>query len=345
MHFKLTGRLTLIAATTFFTAAGTALAQSGPAGITQTMTINQGGSVDLSTPPGDACTAGGTFSAAPTCATAGTTTCNIVYNGGPVMTAPKKLRLIFYGNSTWAAAAYPLITAWAGGIGGTGWANVLTEDTGPGGTAFKNAITNSGISIASYTAAAPPYYHGTLGATLTDANLQTIVAGAISDGLLPLDANSLYMVLTSPDVTETSGGSAFCSAFCGYHSYFTIGSTNVKYAFIGDASTQCPFNFGGPFCFAQCTSPNNNPGVDGMISVMSHESAETFTDPNLNAWWDSRPASPTYGNEDGDMCNFVYGTGLLTAGNGSKYNQTWGGHNWLIQQMWDLTAACVNHHP
>lgn len=307
-------------------------------------------------------------------------TCNLVWNasgtvndcgGNPacntasVMVQPKRIRVILYGDSTWAANALPLINAWASGIGGSGLMGTLSgitaangyEGGAAGSTPFKNAFTFSGVSLAEFVAASAASY--THGAALTDALVQQIIKDAVNQSLLPLDVNSVYTVLTSPDVTETSGGSAFCVQFCGYHTHFTFNSVDVKYAFVGDASTQCPTG-----CIVQASpgvlnSPNGNPGIDGAVSVMTHELAEAATDP-VNppgtGWWNSTgtacttpPNTPAgcnqyQGYENGDMCNFTFGG--VSGSAPAFYNQTWGGKNWLIQEMWRLdTKTCVQHTP
>ena len=86
-------------------------------------------------------------------------------------------------------------------------------------------------------------------------------------------------MLTSQDVAESSG---FCTKYCGWHTYGTISGTNIKYAFVGNAY-RCP-----SACEAQTTSPNGNAGADAMASVIAHELEEMVTDPNLNAWYDTR---------------------------------------------------------
>ena len=103
------------------------------------------------------------------------------------------------------------------------------------------------------------------------------------------------MVLTAPGVNETSG---FLTQYCGWHTYGTYGSTNIKYAFIGDAAGPRLGN-----CAQQTgKSPNGDPGVDAMVSVMSHELEESASDPLLNAWYDSS------GNENADKCAWTFGT-------------------------------------
>jgi hypothetical protein len=64
-----------------------------------------------------------------------------------------------------------------------------------------------------------------------------------------------------------------------------------------------------------------------MASIISHELEEAVTDPDLNAWYDTR------GQENADKCAWTFGS-TSTAPNGSQYNMTLGGRNFLIQQNW-----------
>ena len=63
-----------------------------------------------------------------------------------------------------------------------------------------------------------------------------------------------------------------------------------------------------------------------MASIIAHELEETATDPDLNAWYDTR------GAENADKCAWTFGA--TTTLNGAKYNMTLGGKNYLIQQNW-----------
>ena len=150
-----------------------------------------------------------------------------------------------------------------------------------------------------------------------------MVNTAITTNKLPKDANGVYFVLTSKDVTATSG---FGTQYCGWHTYATIASTNIKYAFVGDASLKYP-----TACEAQSVSPNGNPGADGMASVIIHELEEAATDPNFNAWYDS------LGNENSDKCAWTFGV-TTTLPSRAKYNVTLGTLKYLIQQNWVNTA-------
>jgi hypothetical protein len=75
------------------------------------------------------------------------------------------------------------------------------------------------------------------------------------------------------------------------------------------------------------SSPNNNPGADGMASIIAHELQEATTDPDLNAWYDRR------GYENADKCAWTFGK-TYTASNGALYNVTLGNNAYLIQQNW-----------
>ena len=71
-------------------------------------------------------------------------------------------------------------------------------------------------------------------------------------------------------------------------------------------------------------TPNNNVHADTVISTLSHEVSESMTDPNGNAWYASD------GNENGDLCAYIYGNVAGTAGH--LYNQTINGHHYLTQE-------------
>ncbi len=157
------------------------------------------------------------------------------------------------------------------------------------------------------------------GSRFGDSGVLAIVTRAINDGSLPNDPGGVYFVLTSSDVRETSG---FCTRYCGWHTHGTINGSDIKYSFVGNPD-RCP-----SACEAQTTSPNGDSGADGMASVMAHETEEAISDPDLNAWYDSS------GNENADKCAWKWGP-TQTAANGSKYNQTLAGHEWLIQTNWE----------
>jgi hypothetical protein len=231
----------------------------------------------------------------------------ISYHGGPLILGSVHVYIIWYGN--WAGnSATTIISDFLNHEGGSPYYNINTTYYNGSGTRVSNAITYSGSTTDNYSQ----------GTSLSDARIQTVVNSAISSGRLPSDANGLYFVLTSADVTASSG---FCTQYCGWHTHGTINGIDIKYAFVGNPD-RCP-----SACEAQSLSPNGNAGADGMVSIMAHELEEAVSDPDLNAWYDSR------GQENADKCAWTFGA-TYTTSNGAKANMRLGGHDFLIQQNW-----------
>ena len=222
----------------------------------------------------------------------------INYHGGPVMLGTTNVHYIWYGN--WQGnTATTILTDLAQNIGGSPYFNINTTYYNGSNQHVSNSVSYAGNTSDNYS-------HGT---ALTDANIQQIVAA-----INPTNTNAVYFVLTSADVNATSG---FCTQYCGWHTHATINGRDIKYAFIGNPD-RCP-----SACENGTPSPNGNAGADGMASIISHELEEANTDPDLNAWYDTR------GAENADKCAWTFGT---IAPNGS--NVTMGSRSYLIQRNW-----------
>jgi hypothetical protein len=192
---------------------------------------------------------------------------------------------------------------------GNGSGQILTEGT------TTNAISFGGQIFDSYSQ----------GTSLSLTAMQAVVNRALSNGL-PTNGGGIYLVLTSSDVTATSGSQSFCNNFCGYHSIATLHSTSIQFGFIGNPArciSSCAASFIG-------LGPNGNAGADGMANVMAHEINETLTDPDLTTGWYHLSGT----GEVGDLCNFNFGSTFGTAPNGAPYNVTFNGRHYLIQQNW-----------
>ena len=249
----------------------------------------------------------------------------INYHGGPVLESTSvPIYIIWYGN--WTNGPKPsdsqttvnLIDALLGGLGGSPY-ELINSTYGD-----NNANVSGNLHLQSQI-----FDTGSQGTSLTNSRLQTIVSSHLTNGNLPTDATGVYLVLTSSNVKEKG----FCTQFCGFHTKATLNGADIKWAFIGNVD-QCPAG-----CEGQSpTTPNGDSGADGMANVIGHETEEAISDPDLNAWFD------TNGEENADKCNFNFGA-TQTAGNGSQFNQTIGGHNWLIQQNWENKngGGCVQH--
>ncbi len=233
----------------------------------------------------------------------------IQYHGGPVMGDPGGVNVyyIWYGN--WAGnTAVDILGHLAANIGGSPYFNINTTYTDGTGARVPNKVN--------FVAQASDNY--SRGTALTDGDILAIVQNAIPALSGTPDPKGVYFVLTSQDVNETSG---FCTAYCGWHTMDPVGTTNVKYSFIGNPA-RCP-----SACTNGTASPNGNVGADGMASIITHELEEAASDPELNAWYDFR------GGENADKCAWTFGTTYTTA-NGGLANMKIGARDFLIQQNW-----------
>jgi len=238
---------------------------------------------------------------------AGPSNNGIFYHNGPVMLGITNVYYIWYGN--WSGnTATTILTDFAQKIGGSPYFNINTTYYNGSNTKVSNAVSYASSTDDAYSR----------GTSLSDSAIQGVVSDAITSGRLPLDTNGVYFVLTSQDVTASSG---FCTQYCGWHTYGTISGSNIKYSFVGNPA-RCP-----SACAWQTTSPNGNAGADGMASIIAHELEEAVTDPQLNAWYDRR------GYENADKCAWTFGT-TYTAANGSLANVKLGTRDYLIQRNW-----------
>lgn len=233
----------------------------------------------------------------------GSGTNGIVYHGGPVMLGTVNVHYIWYGNWNSASPEIGILEDFANGVGGSPYYNINTTYYNGSNQHVANSIAFQGSQLVT----------NYLGNALTDAQIRQIVADTN-----PTDTNAVYFVITDKNVNATSG---FCTQYCGWHTHGTIGGLDIKYSFIGDSS-RCASS-----CSAQAVGPNGSSGADGMASILAHELEEATSDPDLNAWYDRR------GYENADKCAWTFGT-QSTASNGAKYNMSFAGRNWLIQQNW-----------
>ena len=230
----------------------------------------------------------------------------IQYWGGPVLLGPNHAYIIWYG--TFDSGTTGILTTLVGSIGGSPYFNITAGYFDAGGNSITNSLSLAGSVQNNYSK----------GKALHSSDVSQIVVDTISGGLLPLDPNGIYLVLSAGDVTVPGFG----DSFCGYHSLRAFNNTQLHYAFIGNPAPSHLIA-----CSTQPISPNGNPGADAMASTIAHELEETITDPDGNAWFDAG------GNEIADKCAWTYGN-TFKAPNGSLANMTLGGNNYLIQQDW-----------
>lgn len=244
----------------------------------------------------------------------------IDFHGGPVLTAPVKAYVIWYGS--WSGnTATSILTDLISGIGGSPWYAINTTYTDGAGNPVVPDVRLGGQTNDNYSQGKR---------NLTDSAIQKVVSRALATGALPVDANGVYFVLTSADVSKIG----FLTQYCGWHTYAAISNAVIKYSFVGNPGSNRA-------CNVQTTSsPNANPGADAMASVLAHELVEAVSDPQLNAWYDAK------GYENADKCAWTFGATYALA-NGSKANMRIGVRDYLIQQNW-LNASggrCALKYP
>ena len=242
----------------------------------------------------------------------------INYHGGPVLHGnPVPVYIIWYGD-------------WSGTGSNTSTTITLIDDflgaNSLGNSPYEKINSTYGDAAGNVSGnlelSRQVFDSGSQGTKLTNKKLTAIVNEHLTSGSLPTNSSGVYLVLTSSNVSETG----FCSQFCGFHTVQTLNGKNIKWAFIGNPD-RCPSG-----CEIQSTGPNSPArgvgGADGMTNIIAHETEESISDPDLNAWFDSS------GEENADKCNFRFGP-TRTAADGAKFNQTFGGHDWMIQMNWE----------
>ncbi len=235
---------------------------------------------------------------------------NLLYNGGPVQTAPK-LYVVFWG-STWSSTGDPdgvaaQLKAFYGVIGGSGWLNSVTQYTQNNGAHVGNA---GNIFAGSYvdTSSTPPR-RPTQSALAAEAARAAAHFGDYS-------ASASYVVALPHGISP----SGFGTQYCAWHSSTSTSGGTIAY-------TNLPYM---PDVGASCGSGSvNSPGtLDGVTIVGGHEQGETETDPQPNTGW-----LDSSGAENGDKCAW---TALENNPNAGGYP---------TQPLWsNATSSCVQSY-
>jgi hypothetical protein len=253
----------------------------------------------------------------------------ILYHGGPILLGAVPVYIIYYG--TISSTTTGIVNDFFTSIGGSPQYNVNTTYF----DAQNNHITNA-ISFSPASSIYNDNY--SQGKTLIGNGVQNVVKNAIAGGHLPADPTGVYFVVTATDVKIPG----FCSSFCAYHanSSSIVSGMDIKYSLIPDPTQACAGCDGNVAIFGQSITPNGDLGGDEMTDSIMHELSEAVTDPDGTAWYTRA------GAENGDLCNFTYGTTYI-APNGAVANAHLGSRDYLIQEIWENTGAgfCANTLP
>ena len=245
----------------------------------------------------------------------------IDYHGGPIIYTQKVAAIYWSSGTIYRGGPAPgtsgpgsadgsVVGFFMNHLGGSPYYNINTTYYDGAGTHLQNSVTYTQYWAANTNVPLP-------GQPVLDSQIQAQVIAGFTSGQLTYDPNTLYLVFS--DAMVNLGGE-FGVVYCAYHGNFTWNGNDVKYGAM-------PHDIDFFDCNALSGSPNNDPAADAEVNTLAHETEETNTDEDLNAWYDSN------GNENADKCAWNFGSTYTTA-NGSRANVNLGGKDFLVQQNW-----------
>jgi hypothetical protein len=223
------------------------------------------------------------------------------WHNGPVMHATTVVPVYWgssWGNSSFVGDKVSGLDTLYSGIGGTAYARTNGEYSDGSGSVNTTSIGKSANKTD--TSATPS------GAPSTTQVLQEV---SKMTGGAPV-AGGYY-----PVYSDQKRGSA---GYCAWHSSGTINGRQVEFGFF--------FNLDGDSACdpASPSSLGHSQGLAALANVSGHELSEMLTDPQLNAWYDTK------GEENSDKCAWTWnGTVAI------------GGQSWKIQGNWSNAAAAA----
>jgi hypothetical protein len=231
----------------------------------------------------------------------------VEFHLGQVMTSTSNVYLIWYGN--WANDPAPLIIQdLVIGLGGSPYFTVNTLYPDASGAAPSGGLIFGGAVNDLYSR----------GPTLSDQDIKDIVLEQMAVQSIPVDPRGIYVVLTTPDVTASSG---WADRYCAFHDFVMRNGGSHKIVYVG-SPRRSPSR-----CAPQLTGPNGDYNADGMASLVAAELFNATVDPVFNAYYDK------LGLEPADKCAWSYGE-TYTTPNGARANVRLGSRDFLLQQLW-----------
>jgi hypothetical protein len=249
----------------------------------------------------------------------------LLYQGGAVL-GSVHIYVDFWGPE-WQAPGQAAVESYIDGfytdVGGSRWAGIMGEYCS--GIAINSSSCPTGSSFIKNPAhqlQASMIDTNPVPATPTQQDIQNEAAKAA--GLFGYPSDSVFMVYTPTGKSQIGFGTAWCA----YHSWVPVGSTNVAYGYVPYLPDV------GPSCGGNSVSGP----LDGFSIVGGHEYAEAVTDPfpggnpGGSGWLDPTIAY----SEIGDKC--IWGTPPAAI---LKMN----GHPWPVQPLFSNQALAQQQTP
>ena len=255
----------------------------------------------------------GSRTAARTPRVATSTPGNVTYHGGSVMTGTMNVYAIFWEPAGWAVDPNynGLIMQYYNDVGGSSLYKLMEQYTDANGGAPTSAVlAGTWVDPDDYPGSGNPRP-----APTPQQILQEVQTAMQTNGWQAGPSN-YFAVYTAEGIVDNNR--------CGYHSVDSSNTVIFGYILYPVASCLVP------------NSPNTCQACDSAISTSAHEQFEAATDPSPGGspgWY-----YQTYYGEIADLCRYPYDStirfGTLRYDNG-KANQSWNGHFYLIQEIWD----------
>lgn len=242
----------------------------------------------------------------------------LVYQGGPIMTATKVVTVTFPNDpnvSTYDQLGSNIASS-------KYWDAVRTGYCETGGA---TCIGDGPAGVSAPIATAPA-------TTYTDAQIQTWLETQITGNMLPAPdttmpvSNTVYVLYfpASVAVTDPSGATS-CQQFDGYHGAFTMGSQQVPYAVVDEC------DYGSPSATLTATTETAAHEIFEAASDPGNPTGFYLdtTDPNTWGWNDA------VGGEAADLCTDLFALGGDAVNDGSI----------VVQRIWSNAFAKAGGDP
>lgn len=240
---------------------------------------------------------------------------DLQYNGGPVQHSPHVYVLLWGPNWSGSSPAFDYMYNFYSGLGVTpqdNWSTVTSQyGDGSGQPGFGSSVFEGAWQDGS----TPPD-------PVTPSDLSSEATGFMNSVSVSDPADAQIVIMSQSGTCFSDGFAGSCGSpsptgsYCAWHSYTgSVSYTNLPYQL--DAGGECGENW---------INSGSAGTYDGFSTVGGHEYAESITDPQLNAWFDSS------GSEIADKCAWTTPAGDVALSTGS----------YAMQSLWsNANGGCV----